>query len=434
MNKVTYLHGTPPEIGLLHRVDRQDHRMLEKLHAANRFRPSRAVFSATSIATQSDLLKVLKDDGVEIVLDPNTVDLSSVGRYGGKSADLPWAITNRPLKPADLLEPELLQRIAVFAAEYGVNRVLAPSCFNADLEDNALALNIEAAHRFGEILKEIAGDQVAVDFVLATRYRAFNDRANRVRCVSRLSQGDFEYLWLRIADYGADAPASKIQRYILSASDYSSLRKPLIADLSGGVAGLAPAAFGVISGIAQGVSSLQRLDASSLLSLPKPRPALEEGGGFGIPRRVYLPQLDRALKVRDLQTILNSRGARRLLLCQDDCCPHGAEMLENPKAHSLNQQIKQIRRLQAVPFHRRTEIFIDREIKEMSRTARQTSQLRVGDPSLVKILGRAAKNIEDKRMVLEGLQQRADGKLFTAPPLPASSPANDGTIATRSTS
>lgn len=101
-SKIAYLHGKPSPIAVMHRVGRQDHRRLERLPARGRFRPERAVFSGAWIPAQADLLKTLREDGTEIILDPANAELASMGRYKSSAKNAPWANADRPLTSADL--------------------------------------------------------------------------------------------------------------------------------------------------------------------------------------------------------------------------------------------------------------------------------------------------------------------------------------------
>ena len=415
-SKIAYLHGKPSPIAVMHRVGRQDHRLLERLHARGRFRPQRTVFSAAWISAQADLLKTLREDGTEIILDPATAELASIGRYKSSAKNAPWANANRPLTTDDLAQRSFLQELAEYALANQADSVFAPGTFNADLGDYELATALNTAAEFRHMLDLAGGKQIKMDFQLMTRYGAFRDGANRRRCLARLADATFDRLWLRIADYGADAGPSKIQRYILSASDYAQLGKPLIADMVGGIAAMALPAFGVVSGLSHGIMASQRFDLGSWLKAPKPR---EKGGKFAIqPRRTYLPGLDRSLTVKEVEEIFSARGAKPLLQCADrQCCPHGREMLSDPHAHFLYQTAQQLARMQAVPDHRRSDVYLDDELRQASRVARKATQLALESDSLKDILTRAAKDIEDKRLVLEKLQERADGELTRARPV-----------------
>jgi hypothetical protein len=365
---------------------------------------------------QHDLFSVLKEQNVEIVLDTNVAELSSIGRYKGSFRHLAWANPDRPLNAQDLKNADVVNKIAEFSVEHGVSTVLSPCRYLPELDDAELAADIEAAGLLRVALDELGAQHVAVDFPLLTKYASLRDSAHRRRCIARLRDAEFRHLWLRVSEYGSDAPASKIQRYIISASDYADLNKPVIADLVGGASALSLAAFNVVSGISHGVGSLERFGSSTWIVPPKPRNDKEDG--FRQKKRVYLPILDRAIEAEKVEKLLMSRGAKQLLLCGDrDCCLHGVEMLQDPRAHFLYQREKQLLDLERIPDHRRAEHFVFSTLAHMSSKARKIAKLRIEDEDLGNILLRSSQGIEDKRLVLEKLLERAGGELNAAKPV-----------------
>jgi hypothetical protein len=60
------------------------------LLAANRLYFRRFVFDAAHIAEQIELVKSLRGSGCEIVLDPNTVEMATLGRFNSSVSKLPW--------------------------------------------------------------------------------------------------------------------------------------------------------------------------------------------------------------------------------------------------------------------------------------------------------------------------------------------------------
>lgn len=91
---------TPPIAGYL-RIGHTGHRKLAELNAAGRLHFKRAVFDASHIAEQQDLLTTLKASGCEIVLDPNMAEMAALGRYASSVSKLPWANPDRSWTPED---------------------------------------------------------------------------------------------------------------------------------------------------------------------------------------------------------------------------------------------------------------------------------------------------------------------------------------------
>ena len=185
------------------------------------------------------------------------------------------------------------------------------------------------------------------------------------------------------------------------------MQKPIIADCAGGLAALGVTAFGAAAGIAHGVAEKERFDASAW----RRRPGAGGGGQNG---RLYLPGIDRHCKLADVRAIMEARGGRRLLACQDrDCCPRGlADMLNDPKAHFLTQRRTQLLDLQRMPDLRRTSRFLDYHLASADRTARQVAKLKIPDDRIQESLRRATLRLDRLRGVLEELD-RTVGKSAT---------------------
>ena len=117
-DNVHYLHPPPTSIAQFLRVGSTGHRQLEHLLSAGKLPPTRFVIDAASYDKQSDLIKALQKARVEIVLDTNAAELSTIGRYGGKFQDAPWARADRPLEGEDFIAGtncSVIEPIAHFA-------------------------------------------------------------------------------------------------------------------------------------------------------------------------------------------------------------------------------------------------------------------------------------------------------------------------------
>jgi hypothetical protein len=75
---------TPSVAGFL-RVGYTSHRKLLDLQAAGRLPFRRVVFDASHLHEQVELVKRLKANGCEIVLDPNFAEMATIGRFGSAS-------------------------------------------------------------------------------------------------------------------------------------------------------------------------------------------------------------------------------------------------------------------------------------------------------------------------------------------------------------
>ena len=73
------------------------HKKLGDLHAAGRFPAERVVVDASRLRHQKELIKALRDDGAEIVLDLEIAELAAPAKFAGHSRYAPWAIAGEGL-------------------------------------------------------------------------------------------------------------------------------------------------------------------------------------------------------------------------------------------------------------------------------------------------------------------------------------------------
>ena len=401
MAKIHYLQGRPRPIAHFVRVGHSGHRQLEALYEARRFRPSRVVIDAAHYDVQRDLIDALWQARCEIVLDSNVAELSAIGCFAGASRMLPWAHRERPLEPRDFKRSgkrAIVKEIAAFIAERRVDAVLAPTHLIRGARDEWIMVDLWACEMLREELDAAGASQVTIDYPLIMNYATLRDSAHRRALSSDLAQLPFDNLWLRISGFGADASGVGVRRYVSCVADFHAMGKPVVADCVGGLSGLAVAAFGAVSSIAHGVGEKERFDAGGWA---RPR----RSGGGGQSGRLYLPGIDRQLKLHQVEAIMRARGGRRLLACQDrDCCPLGFDdTVRDPKGHFLTQRGKQLEDIGRTHTDRRISRFLDHHLTIADRAARQAAKLNVGDAGIEKALKKASLRLDRMRAVLEDL-------------------------------
>lgn len=395
---VHYLHSQPEPIRQFLRLGNSGHRQLETLHSAGRLSVEYVVVEAAWIDIQKDLIHALHEAGVRIILDPNIAELSALGRYEGAGQRLPWANASRPLAPKDFHPTRgIVEAIARFAVEHKVQAVFAPTHFIETVLDGWFKLDVSLCEALRDALDAEGGEHIAIDYPLITTYGSLRDSAQRRAFVGGLRDLPFDNLWLRISGFGADASAAGVRRYVSALFDFHGLA-PIVADCV--LAGLAIVSFGASTAIAHGVAEKERFDAGDWNG---PR----RGGGGGQTGRLYMPGLDRMIKLRDAEALFEVRGARRLLSCHDrHCCPLGQDdMIKDPKAHFLTQRHRQISDLSKVAEGRRVEHFLNYHLATADRIARQATKLNTGDDAMARALQRASLRLDRMRGVLEDLHR-----------------------------
>ena len=375
--RILHLIPKPEPIGHFIRIGSSGHHQLETLHSSGRLLVNRVVAEARSLKAQSGLLGLLRNAGAEITLDTRIAELSEPGSYVPSAQWLTSADKTRPMTPRDFTgdgSRRIAAEVATFAVANAVDTVLAPSHFVKDGRSEWWRTDLRLCADLRQALDELGGSNIRTDYSLTTAYETLREPEQRRAFLAGLQDLPFDNLWPRISGFGVDARPTALKRYISAVTDFHALRRPLVADYVGGLAGLAVVAFGATGAIAHGVSEKERFDVRRWLVPGK-------AGGGGQSGRVYLPALDLYFKIDEARALLDVKGARRLLACEDrDCCPRGADdTFNDPKAHFITQRIAQLRDLSDTPEERRVNRFLDFHLAHADRQARQAARLDVVD-------------------------------------------------------
>lgn len=404
-DNVVYLHGRSREIAQYMRVGFHENRRCEHLLSANKLDVKRFVIEAANFKRQADLVQMLRDGGKEIVLDTNAAELSVVGRFFGSAKDAPWAADDRPLEH-DVFTPgtnrSVIDPIARFAIEKKVSAVMAPTHYLGDGQAGWFSIDVEACIALRDALDRLGGTHISIDFPLILTYAQARDPVFRQRIINGLRDVPFDYLWLRVSGFGADATGSGVERYIQSLFAFHALGRPVIADQVGGLASLAVCAFGASSGFAHGAEGKERFSATGWVN-PKDR---KSGGGGG--KTIYIPGLDRRLKVADARRLFDDvRTARVIFGCPDrTCCGDIDKMLNNPEAHFLVQKGRQVQDLSDTPESLRTDRFLTEHLEQSRRAAYRATRLRKGDDAVKAKIAKASKRLDRMEEALVSLHER----------------------------
>ncbi len=397
---------TPPIAGFI-RVGHAAHQKLLELHAAGRLPYRRFVFDAAHINQQSDLVRVLKASGCEIVLDPNFAEMATPGRFGSSAIQkLTWANFDRPWQPSDFdrrRNHDLSKAIAQFAVKAGVHAVLAPTHLIEDLNDPWVRTDLEMCEAIREELDCCGGSDIAVDYQLITSAALLKDPFACAALASDIEKMPIENIWLRMSGFGATATGAATRQFIESTRSLHAIRRPLIADMAGGFAALGAAAFGAVSGICHGIGQKESFKAADWRN-----PPFNRGGSSA---RIYVHELDRFFKEDQLQAIFDAKGGRSRFSCPDtSCCQHGGEdMIESSHVHFIIQRHRQIVDLSSVPEDRRAGHFLLRHLDPAISTARHAVKLNIADEQVITAVKKAKVRMMRLRDVLADLDAKDKG-------------------------
>lgn len=400
-NVLLFPVGRPPHVGHFVRVGFK-YRQFEHLLAAGRMPIESVVLEGGVVNQQGELISSLKEAKREIILDTNVAELSCRGRYEGRASGAPWADSEGPLTVEHFRRGpnyDIIGKIARCAVQNSLSVVLSPAHMLSDSNSPWLTTDRESCVALRRKLDAEGGRNIAIDFPLMIPAVALRDPLQRRVFLANLEDLPFDNLWLRVSDFGSDATATGLRRYIAAVTELLSLGKPIIADGVGGLAALGIVAFGAASGIAHGVAELERFDARGW---DKPR----SSGGGGNETRILIPGLDRLLNMQQMELLMAAPGGRRICSCSDrSCCPHGwDDTKKNPKANYLYQRNKQVQALSSVPELRRIQHFLDHYLTDANRIARKAARIRTSDEPLRETLLRSSERLERMSAVLENLK------------------------------
>ena len=366
---------------------------------------SRVVIDASRYRYQKELVDAFRAFGVEVVLDTKAAELAAPSRFEGIVRHAPWAAKDGPLGPRHFqsaASANVIEHIARFAVEHEFTAVLAPSHFLSNSERHKwFELDQKSCEALRKAIDREGGRNIGIDYPLLIPHTLLFDEGVRGEIVAGLADLPFDNLWVRTSGFGADGAPLTTVRYIQTLRSLHNLGKPIIADHLGGLIGLATIAFGAACGIAHGIGERERFDARSW---NRPRQSRESPTRNGPTRRVLIAELDKSFTARELQFLVEAKGARRLVVCGDrSCCPHGLpDMLDNPKRHAINRRILQIDGLQKVPNGNREQHYMRTEVSKAVCLARQVKELQVGDEMKTR-LAEHSRRMERLQKALEHL-------------------------------
>jgi hypothetical protein len=368
--------STPADLFL--RVGETHYGQVASLYAEGKLPIRRAIVDASKLKHQIDFIKTLRDDKVELTLDTKVAELAALTRYQGNPSGAPWAdgTLHLPQMFDDTRCHALAEHIAQVAVERGFDRVLSPShLLCRGLLDPWFAIDKRLCEALRKALDQAGGTHIAIDYSLMIEERSLRDEAIRSALLHQFNTLPFEHLVLRASHFGADAEAPKVRAFINMLDRLMAGGRPIIIDHVGGLVGRALLAFGVASGIAHGLDEHLRFDGTPWSRLPKESEKDDEGRG-GAAKRISISLLDRSLTVPELTALVNAKGGQRLVCSDRNCCRSLSDMTNHSKRHSIGQETKALAALSSVPDLMRAEHFLNKEMAEADRFARQIKELK----------------------------------------------------------
>ncbi len=356
-----------PPLGNYLRPGRNDHTVIQQLLSEGQLSATGLVIDPTLIARQEDLAHEAGRQGIETVLDPRSVDLSTpAGFLLSGVSDLPW-VPRTPQVPQELSGASgllLVEALAGFAVDKGLSAVLAPTHIIANSDDPWLLVDAELVGHLRHALDARGRTDSPIYYPLVIRSQTLNDEDQRKQLIAHLELLPIDAVWLRVHPFGTTTSGPlALRRYIHACQNLHQLAVPLVAEHTGTV-GLPLLAFGAVGGIESGVTLGERFSLDRYTRMG-------DGAGYLPPPRVYIADLGAMLTRDQARSLYSKRGMRAAHGCQDQrCCPHGWEdSITNPRRHFVVQRGSEVARLTRTPTELRPSIYLDDFLRPASDAA-----------------------------------------------------------------
>jgi hypothetical protein len=391
------------------RPARNDHRVLLQLLSENQLEAGGLVVDPVLVGRHSELLTEAGRHGLETVLDPRSIDLSTpAGFQLSGVAALPWAPLH-PHTPEELAGPAgllLAEELAEFAVQHELSSVLAPTHIIEDLNDPWLDVDARLIRDLRRALDSRGRARTPIYYPLTVRSKMFADVKAREVLIERLGDIPTDGIWLRIHPFGTtSAGPLALRRYVEACQDLHELNVPLVAEHTGTV-GVPLLAFGAVGGIESGLTLGERFDLSRYTRLDE-----SNGKGFLPPPRVYLHSLGAFVSRDQATSFFGRRGMQSAHGCNDQrCCRHGwQDMVEDPRRHFVIRRNAEIAALSRVPPQLRANVYMNDFLRPASDAAVRAER---AEPALAS----ARKRLDSWRGALDVIADRhADRTVALAP-------------------
>jgi hypothetical protein len=375
MTQPRTLRPVPDPLGCYLRPGRNDHKVLLQMLVDGINIGTGLVADPVLRGRQADLMSEARRLGVETVLDPRTVDLSTPGGVSRSGVtDLPWA--GQALHTPQLLTGPagrmLIDQIATMVKRDGYSAVLAPTHAIDGLSDPWVGVDHNLTCMLRAELNSLGLGDVLIYYPLVTRSAALLSTESRVRAVATLSGLPIDAVWLRLHPFGtATAGPLALRRYLEICRALHELGLPLVAEHSGTV-GVALLAFGAVGGIESGITFGERVDLTTMLRPPKP-----DAKPFAPSPRVYLHAIGGFVDVDAAAGLFETRGMKTLHVCANTrCCPRGwLDMRLEPRRHFVGHRAREVAHLSGMPESLRPGQYLENFLRPASDRTVRTAEV-----------------------------------------------------------
>lgn len=408
--KPRLLRPVGPPLGLYFRPGRNDHTPLTALMAESRANLTGLVLDPCLKDRHEDLRIEAAQHQLETVLDPRTVELSTLGgitRSGVPS--LPWAGDTLPHTP-DMLDGRggdlLVEKIVAAVADGKYSAVLAPTHYLvAGATGPWAAVDARLTRKLRALLDASGLRAVCIYYPLATSTKVFRHAAERARLRAALASLPVDAVWLRIHPFGTtNSGPLALRRYIEGCRDFHALNVPLVAEHTGTV-GVAVLAVGAVGGIESGITYGERYDVNPLIKPPT------NNDPFSPAPRVYVERLGTFLSRDQANDLFSNRQMKSLLACKvATCCARGAsDMSADPRRHFILRRTAEVTTYSHPPEPVRAGIYLEDFLRPATDLALRATRVAPD-------LDSTRKRLEGWRQTLGAMHQQGTPSSFALPP------------------
>jgi hypothetical protein len=368
------------------------------------------VLDACLADRHDELRKEAQRHGLETVLDPRSVELSTLGGVtrSGVTA-LPWAGDTVPHTPALLggaSAATMIEALAKAVIDGGYSAVLAPTHYlAAGATDPWFQLDGNLVRALRRKLDELGGRGVCIYYPLAIAGALLRDGAQRDALISRLRQLPIDALWFRVHPFGTSSSGPlALRRYIEACKDFHVLEIPLVAEHTGTV-GLALLTFGAVGGIEGGLTFGERYDVSGLIKPPA------QGTPFSPPPRVYIEKLGTFLTREQARVFYENRQMKSLFACKvPGCCSRGyVDTHADPRRHFLLRRMGEVSYYSRPPEPLRAGLYLEEFLRPATDLALRATRV-------APELDATRRRLEGWRNTLGAMHQQTQGMTFAMAP------------------
>jgi len=348
-------------------------------HALNLLPGKRAVIDAYNVKRQKDLMRELRANGYELILDTKGAELACPFKWSGQARKAEWLTEDiqRELS-AKHFNNKMAVNIAQLAIAAKFHVVLAPGRY---VSESSSILTLEQDFEFLSLLR-LALDsnggthiKIASSFIGRLTLLGQSNVTDKLISLAKVSPADS--MWFRLSGLKRDPGPMRIRTTARRLHVLKETGLPIILDFAAGLEPLALLSLGAASGLSFGALVNDQFKDDTWVKRSKQPNIIENMG-----RRQYAraPGLGRNLSQAELQLLSEAPKGKRLLL---DPANTGLSSFEEFKKKSkeiaLTSTIEGVVRLSETPNLRRTHLFKTEFLLPCSRKAKQLAGLKLDE-------------------------------------------------------